>query len=176
MLYTEKLGLRKPEGTDSVNIEDLNYNADVIDGELSKLENKADKSAIIDGTLKANADRLQGKTIVPTEPTINQILKFDGTKWGLEKRDFFNGSFSAPPDYSDIIYVDIGVVPKIIIFEITQALNGIRKVFVVANNSFYLSLIDVAGSYVQYNVGINGSKISYCGYLYNGIIKYFVIL
>jgi len=32
--YTTNYGLKKPEGTDTVNIDDLNYNADIIDMQL----------------------------------------------------------------------------------------------------------------------------------------------
>jgi len=32
--YTQNYNLKKPEGTDLVNIDDLNYNADVIDSQL----------------------------------------------------------------------------------------------------------------------------------------------
>jgi len=35
MKYTQNYNLKKPEGTDSVNIDDLNYNADVLDEELA---------------------------------------------------------------------------------------------------------------------------------------------
>jgi hypothetical protein len=37
MKLTDNLGLRKPEGTDVVNIDDLNYNADVLDAEVTRL-------------------------------------------------------------------------------------------------------------------------------------------
>ncbi|WP_246517333.1 hypothetical protein [Clostridium aciditolerans] len=42
MKTTANLGLKKPEGTDVVNIEDFNYNADVIDTELQKRALKTD--------------------------------------------------------------------------------------------------------------------------------------
>ena len=35
MKYTQNYNLKKPEGTDAVNIDDLNYNADVLDEELA---------------------------------------------------------------------------------------------------------------------------------------------
>lgn len=44
MQVTTNLGLKKPEGTDVVNIDDLNYNADKIDIEIKNLkDNKVDK-------------------------------------------------------------------------------------------------------------------------------------
>lgn len=42
MKTTVNLGLKKPEGTDVVNIDDLNYNADIIDTELQKRALKTD--------------------------------------------------------------------------------------------------------------------------------------
>lgn len=42
MLTTANLKLKKPEGTDVVNIEDLNYNADVLDSEINKRALKTD--------------------------------------------------------------------------------------------------------------------------------------
>jgi hypothetical protein len=42
MKTTANLGLKKPEGTDVVNIDDFNYNADIIDTELQKRALKTD--------------------------------------------------------------------------------------------------------------------------------------
>lgn len=45
MLLTPNYNLKKPEGTDVVNIDDLNGNADIIDGKLKELnDNKAPKN------------------------------------------------------------------------------------------------------------------------------------
>ena len=44
MIYlktTTNYGLKKPEGTDVVNIEELNYNADIIDQKIKEVDNKA---------------------------------------------------------------------------------------------------------------------------------------
>ena len=38
MNYTDNYNLRKPEPTDPVDIQDLNYNADAIDGKLKEIE------------------------------------------------------------------------------------------------------------------------------------------
>ena len=42
MKTTANMGLKKPEGTDVVNIDDLNYNADIIDTEMAKKALKTD--------------------------------------------------------------------------------------------------------------------------------------
>lgn len=45
MQTTTNLGLKKPEGTDVVNIDDFNYNADIIDTQIKGLsDNKVDKA------------------------------------------------------------------------------------------------------------------------------------
>lgn len=46
MKTTANLGLKKPEGTDIVNIDDFNYNADIIDAELQKRALKTDMPTI----------------------------------------------------------------------------------------------------------------------------------
>ena len=40
MKYTQNYNLRKPEDTDPADIQDLNYNADAIDGKLKELEDE----------------------------------------------------------------------------------------------------------------------------------------
>ncbi|MBS6502147.1 MAG: hypothetical protein KH415_11055 [Clostridium sp.] len=58
MLLTANYNLKKPEGTDTVNIDDLNENADIIDGKLKNLyDTKAPKY-----TATASKDGLMSKT------------------------------------------------------------------------------------------------------------------
>ena len=40
MRLTTNLGLKKPEGTDVVNIDDFNYNADILDVKVKEISNK----------------------------------------------------------------------------------------------------------------------------------------
>ena len=40
MRITTNLGLKKPEGTDVVNIDDFNYNADILDAKVKEISNK----------------------------------------------------------------------------------------------------------------------------------------
>jgi len=44
--YTSNYNLKKPEGTDIVNIDDLNDNADILDQKLKEIENKADETKV----------------------------------------------------------------------------------------------------------------------------------
>ncbi|MEG1717018.1 MAG: hypothetical protein RR275_09445, partial [Lachnospiraceae bacterium] len=51
MVTTNYYGLKKPEGTDPVNIQDLNGNADIIDSELAKKAGKSTATQSVDGLL-----------------------------------------------------------------------------------------------------------------------------
>ncbi|MBU5485256.1 hypothetical protein KQI86_13010 [Clostridium sp. MSJ-11] len=55
MKTTINYGLKKPEGTDVVNIEDLNYNADVIDKKIKEVDTKA-------SNIKVPVTSVNGKT------------------------------------------------------------------------------------------------------------------
>ncbi|MEW9096402.1 MAG: hypothetical protein AB2417_15095 [Clostridiaceae bacterium] len=55
MKTTINYGLKKPEGTDVVNIEDLNYNADVIDQKIKEVDTKA-------SNIKVTVTSINGKT------------------------------------------------------------------------------------------------------------------
>ena len=46
MQTTENLGLRKPEAGDFYNVEDMNYNSDVIDAKLKEIEDASDPKAL----------------------------------------------------------------------------------------------------------------------------------
>ncbi|MBU5485260.1 hypothetical protein KQI86_13030 [Clostridium sp. MSJ-11] len=55
MKTTINYGLKKPEGTDVVNIEDLNYNADIIDQKIKEVDTKA-------SNIKVPVTSVNGKT------------------------------------------------------------------------------------------------------------------
>jgi len=79
--YTQNYNLKKPEGTDLVNIDDLNYNADVIDTELAKRIINAGNVPSIQAGLDGNkpAPGTVGRLYVATD---TQILYRDtGTAW-----------------------------------------------------------------------------------------------
>ena len=42
---------------------------------------KTEQNFIVDGTIKTNAVKLQGKIIATTAPTVGQVLQFDGTQY-----------------------------------------------------------------------------------------------
>lgn len=46
MQTTENLGLRKPEAGDFYNVEDMNYNSDVLDAKLKEIEDASDPQAL----------------------------------------------------------------------------------------------------------------------------------
>jgi len=59
MKYTPNYELRKPDETDVVDVQDLNYNADIIDLELKALDDKLVETAdVIDQELEALDDKI----------------------------------------------------------------------------------------------------------------------
>ena len=67
MRLTVNYGLKKPEGSDVVNIDDFNYNADIIDStlkgiknEVGALELKAEKVTVADSTNVFTATNVEG--------------------------------------------------------------------------------------------------------------------
>ena len=59
MEYTPNYELRKPDETDVVDVQDLNYNADIIDLELKALDDKlAETADVIDQELEALDDKI----------------------------------------------------------------------------------------------------------------------
>jgi len=67
MKYTGNYNLKKPEGTDAVNIEDLNDNADIIDSELKKANEKVSTAGDM---LKSIYDK-NGSGIVDNAEKVN---------------------------------------------------------------------------------------------------------
>ena len=81
MKYTQNYNLKKPEGTDLVNIDDFNANADIIDAELAKRIINAGGVPSIQAGLDASkpAPGTVGRLYVATD---TQILYRDiGTAW-----------------------------------------------------------------------------------------------
>jgi len=79
MKYTQNYNLKKPEGTDSVNIDDLNYNADVLDQKLKEVENKADSAPPNSVNDAAIGNRTPDQSQAPASPgsgTLSQILSW----------------------------------------------------------------------------------------------------
>lgn len=81
MQTTGNLGLKKPDGTDVVNIDDLNYNADVLDIEVVKRVINAGSTPSIQAGLDANkpAAGTAGRLYVATDTQI--IYRDTGTAW-----------------------------------------------------------------------------------------------
>lgn len=81
MKYTQNYNLKKPEGTDVVNIDDLNYNADVIDTELAKRIINSGNVPSIQAGLDANkpAPGTAGRLYVATDTQV--IYRDTGTLW-----------------------------------------------------------------------------------------------
>ena len=79
MKYTSNYNLKKPEGTDVVNIDDLNENADRIDQKLKELEDGVHNAPPNSVNDSAIGTRTPDQTQVPTSPgsgTLSQILSW----------------------------------------------------------------------------------------------------
>ena len=79
MKYTQNYNLKKPEGTDVVNIDDLNYNADVIDTELAKCIvniTNLSNTVVLKGTSNQDVNLVQA--LIQSVDTRNTSLTYDG--------------------------------------------------------------------------------------------------
>ncbi|BDR66959.1 hypothetical protein K144312032_11870 [Clostridium tetani] len=77
MKITANYGLKKPEGHDAVNIEDLNYNSDIVDKKIKEIEAKAEKAFThASNGKKFIRDAIAGKDkniIIPSDPTFEDL-------------------------------------------------------------------------------------------------------
>ena len=79
MKYTSNYNLKKPEGTDIVNIDDLNYNADILDQKLKEVENKADNAPPNSVNDAAIGSRTPDQSQAPASPgtgTLTQLVSW----------------------------------------------------------------------------------------------------
>ena len=67
MKLTTNYGLKKPEGSDVVNIDDFNYNADVLDNAIKEVKTKVD-------SLNLTANKSNNETTFNS--VLNNILGF----------------------------------------------------------------------------------------------------
>jgi hypothetical protein len=79
--YTANYNLKKPEGTDTVNIEDFNNNADILDTEISSINEQIDTLTAKDNLLSTQinnlaaykADLIDGKVPSGQLPSMNYL-------------------------------------------------------------------------------------------------------
>ena len=63
MKLTTNYNLKKPEGSDTVNIEDFNYNADIIDNAIQEIKNTSSTNKTNISSLQAKVDNGQNYKI-----------------------------------------------------------------------------------------------------------------
>ena len=80
MKLTRNYSLKKPEGSDVVNIEDFNYNADMIDNKLKEIEG-------ISGTNKSNISSLQTKV---NNAQLHKLTSDNGYCINISGQDVYN--------------------------------------------------------------------------------------
>lgn len=85
MKQTTNYNLKKPEGNDSVNIEDINFNMDAIDEELKRLDDdKVDKTSVLTD-VPANAKFTD--TVTTINGKTGAIAKADIVALGIPSQD-----------------------------------------------------------------------------------------
>lgn len=80
MKQTSNYGLKKPEGQDVVNIDDLNYNADILDTQLKSLNNNLDNQ--IKNINGSKVDKVQGKQLSTEDYSTVEKQKLAGIAQG----------------------------------------------------------------------------------------------
>lgn len=97
MKLTANYGLRKPDGNDAVNIEDLNYNADILDKKVKEVESNAGSVKSVNGKTGAvvlNAADIKTNSGTSVELQLADIIqqqkfyikKFDTDENGIDTR------------------------------------------------------------------------------------------
>lgn len=79
MKYTVNYNLKKPEGTDIVNIDDLNDNADILDQKLKEVENKADNAppnSVNDAAIGSRTPNQSQAPVSPGTGTLTQLISW----------------------------------------------------------------------------------------------------
>ena len=105
MKLTTNYSLKKPEGSDVVNIDDFNYNTDTIDTKLKEIETQANanKTSILNGqTIKVTSD--DGTCIDVSGQDANNI-----NKTGFYKGE---GMLNVPQTYYGWVYIENKVHKK----------------------------------------------------------------
>lgn len=89
MKFTNKFKLKKPEGSDVVDINDFNGNADIIDEELAKIDDKAGYDYVLAAT--DNIPRVKTSASLPAE-------LIDGDQWHKIHNKIYDPSESPGPE------------------------------------------------------------------------------
>ena len=79
MKFSNNYNFKKPEYTDIVDIQNINENTDALDANIKRIDDS--NTGIVNGTIKTNAQALQGKAISATAPTTGQVMCSNGTQW-----------------------------------------------------------------------------------------------
>ena len=119
MKLTTNYSLKKPEGSDVVNIDDFNYNTDTIDTKLKAIETQANtnKSNISSNTTLINANKtsiLNGQTIKVTSDDGTCIDVSGQDADNLDKTGFYmgEGMLNVPQTQYGWVYIENKVHKK----------------------------------------------------------------
>lgn len=135
MLTTSNYGLKKPEGSDVVNIDDLNYNADIIDTKIKNIFDNLGDAVKKDGTIQTglNADTVDGKhadDFVLARNIFNgdttNIDSFNTAKTWVGRCDSNTTGTKPPTNYTTVLNVGADGTSN---FQIGGAYDGSNKMF-----------------------------------------------
>ena len=150
MIYlktTINYGLKKPEGTDVVNIEDLNYNADVIDQKIKEVDTKASNITIPVTSVnsKTGAVTLTSSDLGAETPSAAQAKA--------------NTAESNAKTYTDTkiagVTTQLGDMTKIPQYAVA---TGVANTYAVTLNPASTAYIDGMGIVVKINVTSTGAS------------------
>lgn len=150
MIYlktTINYGLKKPEGTDVVNIEDLNYNADVIDQKIREVDTKASNIAIPVTSVnsKTGAVTLTASDLGAETPSAAQVKA--------------NTAESNAKAYTDTkiagVTTQLGDMTKIPQYAVA---TGVANTYAVTLNPAPTAYIDGMGIVVKINITSTGAS------------------
>ncbi|WP_027624378.1 hypothetical protein [Clostridium lundense] len=88
MKLTANYGLRKPDGNDAVNIEDLNYNADILDKKVKEVESNAGSVKSVNGKIGAvvlNAAEIKTNSGASVETQLAENMKLGQNNQSINK-------------------------------------------------------------------------------------------
>lgn len=147
--------------------EGTHITAEMLNALAEKLQLTTLQQNITDGTIKANADRLQGKPISETAPTVdNPLLVFDGTKY--TPAPFSDGFVTGYISGQSSVTINLGFAPKcVFLFADNFDGNKYDTVMAIPNRPQR----DIGNSYVNLVCTSTGFEAKYLN-TYNCYYRY----
>jgi hypothetical protein len=110
MKLTTNYSLKKPEGSDVVNIDDFNYNADIIDNAIQEIKNTSSTNKTNISSLQAKVDNGQNYKLTRDngEPKVVSSGTFDDIRdTGIYTCHESVGGAKPNPNYGGYYYLEV---------------------------------------------------------------------